>query len=144
MCLTDSFLLYFIVFFQLLQRRGPVQEYSFHLVPRLRMNGAMPPPNILDYGVHWDNFAFHHILIISVQFQAAVFLLKLHEDLQKFQIILEDVARGDGEPLTLKHMMVSTRNFLKQVVRHFHTHTHTHTLHDINALRLFLPRCLIP
>ena len=53
-------------------------------------------------------------------FQAGICLLKLHADLQKFQIILEDVAQEDGESLALKHMMVSTRNFLKQVVHPFH------------------------
>jgi len=50
---------------------------------------------------------------------------------------LEDVAREDGGPLTLKHMMVSTRNFLKQVVSPFHT------LHEISALRVVFPRCII-
>ncbi|GFG37791.1 hypothetical protein Cfor_11609, partial [Coptotermes formosanus] len=75
--------------------------------------------------------------LTRAQHEAGVYLLKLHSDLQKFEIILEDVARESGESQTLKHMMVSTCNFLKQVIRPLHT------LRETNALRSVLPRCLI-
>jgi hypothetical protein len=50
-----------------------------------------------------------------VSLQVGLHLLKLHRDLQKFEAILEKVARGEGDSLAVKHMMVSTRKFLRQV-----------------------------
>jgi hypothetical protein len=50
-----------------------------------------------------------------VPLQAGLYLLKLHKDLQKFEVILEEVARSEEDGLAIKHMMVSTRKFFRQV-----------------------------
>jgi hypothetical protein len=50
-----------------------------------------------------------------VSLQAGLHLLKLHRDLQKFDVILADVAQGEEDDLAIKHMMLSTRKFLRQV-----------------------------
>jgi hypothetical protein len=50
--------------FQTVETAGPVVGFSFHLVPRLRRSGDMPPLNILFYEVHRDNFTFHFTVII--------------------------------------------------------------------------------
>jgi hypothetical protein len=54
-------------------------------------------------------------LVTFLSLQAGLHLLNLYRDLQKFEAILEEVAQGDGNSLAVKHMMVSTRKFLRQV-----------------------------
>ncbi|XP_021930777.1 uncharacterized protein LOC110835153 [Zootermopsis nevadensis] len=56
-------------------------------------------------------------LVTLAQYEAGFYLLKLHRDLPKFQIMMEEIGRENGDFLALKHMMVSTRTFLEQLQR---------------------------
>ncbi|XP_069678825.1 uncharacterized protein [Periplaneta americana] len=46
-----------------------------------------------------------------------VYILKLHRDLQKYAIILDEIARGENEEPALEHMMISTKRYLNELMR---------------------------
>ncbi|XP_069678824.1 uncharacterized protein [Periplaneta americana] len=52
-----------------------------------------------------------------IQHQPGVYILKLHRDLQKYAIILDEIARGENEEPALEHMMISTKRYLNELMR---------------------------